>query len=306
MRIALFSFILFISNCIYANYNEADSIYIRTTLLLEAQNDSACMYWIQTYSLDPNTIFYFPIDSIKNATSKSTYTSSYNYNTHRSGLAGLGEAFAKLISAPFIALGRIFGATKKATSNNPIASQATPAKRIVPVYATNLYNEMLEKNYYGNRAKLYMFFNKKNPIQINLIDSLHSKNNVAYIDRIIALSVYISDTQSLFQLYSEKRFDPNLNISSLYYSLLNKPLLMALYNADKTLLHFLYQKQVSPKIVSASYHSNLYSLGTNSGIWEANNTKMFRKSYNTYKAIECIRDKNIKKQYKIYLTHIAH
>lgn len=263
-------FIVIFSN-IHAQYQLADTNYINTSILINLKNDSLFLANIKKYQLDINHVFYFPKDSIRNFSIGSTSNKYYSSPYVSSGKMSVGKAIATIISAPIIALGKILGGFSRL--NAPPSSnsfnkgvQKDSVEKVVEVYPTTLMKELLDKDYYGRNALIYNTLTYQQTLDFEHLDTFPQFMVKEYANKIINLSIYISDTNLLSYLYANKHFYVN-NTMTVDNSVLNKPLLYAAYTSDFKLLHFLINHQVNPFIKTTMYNKNIYSLGLNSGVY---------------------------------------
>ena len=304
-------FLLFSS--IHAQYNIADTNYINTSILLNFKADSLILSNIDKYSLDVNHIFFFPKDSIRYVSSSSSSSSNNSSSYSSGGKPSIGKAIASVISAPFIALGKIFGGLSKAGStskskNNPI--QKDTAQRVIEVYPTTLMKEILDKGYYGKKAHIYRMLNQNNTLNFDQLDTFPQRRINEYANKLIAVSIFVDDTILLNQLYTKGLFHIDSSLYAVEMSIFNKPLLFAATTSNFKLLEFLMNHQVNPFIATRGFRSNFFSLGINSGV---DYLSYSSKEMNIYKEVDVIKLsknkdfvkvlKNYRKQYKkTYLT----
>ncbi len=296
--------------CCLAQYNIADTNYINTAIKISKFNSVEAIEAIQKYHLNPNYVFAFPKDSLKNysSTSKTSYSSSpsspsYSYS---SGSHNIGQAIGSLIAAPFIAIGRalsgLFGSrSSKSTSNNVVKVDSSVfLPRVIPVYQTSLVKEMLNAQCYGEYGKLYLTMIHEQPIETSILDTLFNNLSYVFSDRLIPLALYTEDTMVLHQYEQKKIFNINSNIN-VAYARLNKPLLVAVYFNNKMVLDYLLKRNVNPNVITSYGYHNVFDLGAGSGIVYHEDMSLFKDKFKTYKLLDVCSDKDLKKKLRVYI-----
>lgn len=244
-----------------AGYNPADSNYVKAAMLISPMTDSAFLSVFTRCQLDPNYVFQIPIDSVIKRPNYSAYNSPTYYNHHSSGGRNIFKGLVELITAPIIAVAKALGGISHSTySNNSEQKKIDSSKVEIETFSTTLMAELFRRNYYSREGKLYLHFREYSATDWSSLDTLPTKYHPHLLQKLFALSCFLSDTSTITYLLDKKV----VHIDSSFFEDVNKlhnAFLLASFRNDKLLVEYLVGRHANPLVETRPYRKEFFTMG---------------------------------------------